>query len=91
MKIKGLIFIVLFLFLVTTAFAQRESQFKREKKRVFKNDGIGSTTDGSKGTLPPDPGGGGGGNPIPISGGALLLTGGLLLYSIKRHKNQKAD
>ncbi len=90
MKVKSLILILLFLLAGTGIFAQRGTQFKQEKKRVFKNDGIGSTDGGSK-AGPPDPGGGGGGgggNPIPISGGALLLAGGLFLYSLKKYKKQ---
>lgn len=83
------IFVLIFIFSFTDSLAQRESQFKREKKEVFKKNSFGKNKKPeTKG--PPGPGGGGGGNPVPISGGAFLLAGGLLIYSLYRNKSKDA-
>ena len=85
---RRLIYILIFLFLVSFSgvYGQRDSQFKRKKEQTFKKNNFGKKDDTGTRGLPPDPGGGGGGNPVPISGGAFLLAGGLLIYTIYRNR-----
>jgi len=78
------------IFLSLSSFGQRESEFNQPKKKTFEKKSFGDNTGPAKG-LPPDPGGGGGGNPIPISGGLLLLSGGLFIYSLIRKSNNTKD
>ncbi|WP_462281764.1 hypothetical protein [Salinivirga cyanobacteriivorans] len=87
---RRLVYILLFLFLVSFSgvYGQRDSQFKREKEKVFKKNNFGKNNTSGTRAGPPDPGGGSGGNPVPISGGAVLLAGGLFLYSIYRTRKK---
>ena len=96
-------YIITFLFsffIIAFAFADnKKSKFKHNRKSTFHNDsfhtrGKKGGNGNTKGGLPEDPGGGGssgggGGNPIPISGGSLLLVGGLVSYTLLRKKYNK--
>jgi hypothetical protein len=90
-KITYVIFSIL-IFLGLSSFGQnRDSEFNQPKKKTFEKNSFGNNT-GPERAGPPDPGGGGtGGNPIPISGGFILLSGGLLIYSLTRKQQNKKD
>ncbi|MFO7864529.1 MAG: hypothetical protein R6U85_11050 [Salinivirgaceae bacterium] len=83
------IFLILLFFLTPTIEAQRDSNFERDRKQVFKKKKFGEPDKGSKG-LPPDPGDGEGGSGIPISGGALLLGAGLAFYAFRNTQKRES-
>lgn len=89
MKKTTYITIIILFLLSFSSFGQRESEFNQPKKKTFEKTGFGNNS-GTEKTGPPDPSGGGTGNPIPISGGLLLLSAGLILHSLNR-KNTKKD
>jgi len=73
------IYIILFFLSIGLTYSQRESGFKSDREKTFKNNGFKDNGKNPSKGLPPDPGGGGG-NPIPISTGTLLLGIGLAGY-----------
>lgn len=75
-----------------------KSKFNEPRRSAFESNSFktngGAGGGGSKGSSPELPGGtgsggSGGGNPIPISGGALLLAGGLITYTLLQKKYSK--
>lgn len=91
MKKSIYITLIILFFTSLTTFGQRDSRFEQKKNKTFEKNNFGKNNGPAK-AGPPNPGGGGtGGNPIPISGGFLLLSGGLLIYSLARKQNNKKD
>ena len=86
-KITYLIISILVL-ISLSSFGQKNSKFDQKQKKTFEKNQFGKNN-GPDRAGPPDPGGGGtGGNPIPISGGFLLLAGGLFVYSLSKKQNK---
>jgi hypothetical protein len=92
MKKLTYITITIFIFISLASFGQRDSEFGQKKDKTFEKNNFGKNSGPAK-AGPPNPGGGGtgGGNPVPISGGFLLLSGGLVIYTLARKKNLKKD
>jgi hypothetical protein len=89
MKKATYIFIIIIFSISLSSFGQRKSSFDQPKKKTFEKSTF-EKNNGPDKAGPPNPGGGGTGDPIPISGGFLLLSGGLFLYSVTRKKHKDA-